>query len=518
MSRRSSRPDGELVAEESRGQRGSGYGLGLSTRTQVTGYQFLARRTSMALTRWRVRMEIEPGRRQTLSVVASVSAALVICLGALLWSFLSPSGTINESPIIADKDSGALYVRVGDRLYPALNLASARLITGRPDNPHLVRGSQIANLPRGPLVGIPGAPSNFAPKSPQTSSWLICDTVASSTGLASPSGVTTTVIDGTPDLSGHRRVLTGSDAVVLSYGQDPWVIRQGRRSRIDATNRSVLLPLGLTPEQVSMAKPMSRALFDALPVGPELTVPEIQNAGGAATFPGAPGPVGTVLVTPQISGPQQYSLVLTDGVQTLPPLVAQILQNAGGPGNGKPVTVQPAELAKVTVVNKLDLSSYPDNPLNVMDIRENPATCWWWEKTSGENRARVEVISGPTVPVAHTNANNVVSLVKADTTGREADQVYFGPTYAKFLAFTLKHPGPKTTESLWWLTDAGARFGVDDTRDVREALGLQTKPSLAPWVARRPLPQGPTLARADALVEHDTLPMDMSPAELVVPR
>ncbi|HEY4024128.1 MAG TPA: type VII secretion protein EccB [Pseudonocardiaceae bacterium] len=506
------------MAEESRGQRGTGYGLGLSTRTQVTGYQFLARRTSMALTRWRVRMEIEPNRRQTLSVVASVSAALVICLGALLYSFLSPAGTINDAPIIADKDSGALYVRVGDRLYPALNLASARLITGRPDNPHLVRSSQIANLPRGPLVGIPGAPSNFAPKSPQTSSWLICDTVASSTGLASPSGVTTTVIDGTPDLSGHHRVLNGSDAVVLSYGQDPWVIRQGRRSRIDATNRSVLLPLGLTPEQVSMAKPMSRALFDALPVGPELTVPEVPNSGSAATFAGAPGPVGTVIVTPQISGPQQYSLVLADGVQTLPPLVAQIMQNAGGPGNAKPVTVEPSALAKMPVVNKLDLSAYPDNPLNVMDIRDNPATCWWWQKTSGENRARIQVVSGATLPLVAKDAAKVVSLVKADTSGREADQVFFGPDYANFVAVTGNDPGAKTTESLWWLSDAGARFGVDDTRDVREALGLKTLPSLAPWVALRLLPQGPTLSRADALVEHDTLPMDMSPAELVVPR
>jgi type VII secretion protein EccB len=506
------------VAEESRERRGTGYGLGLSTRTQVTGYQFLARRTAMALTRWRVRMEIEPGRRQTLAVVASVSAALVICLGALLYSFLSPSGTIGDSPIIADKDSGALYVRVGDRLYPALNLASARLITGRPDNPHLVRSSQIASLPRGPLVGIPGAPSNFAQKSPQTSSWLICDTVATSTGLASPSGVTTTVIDGTPDLSGHRRVLNGSDAVVLSYGGDPWVIRQGRRSRIDATNRSVLLPLGLTPEQVSMAKPMSRALFDALPVGPELTVPEVPNAGSAATFAGAPGPVGTVIVTPQISGPQQYSLVLADGVQTLPPLVAQIMQNAGGPGNAKPVTVEPSALAKMPVVNKLDLSAYPDNPLNVMDIRDNPATCWWWQKTSGENRARIQVVSGATIPVVQKDMAKVVSLVKADTTGREADQVFFGPDYANFVAVTGNDAGAKTTESLWWLSDAGARFGVDDTRDVREALGLKTLPSLAPWVALRLLPQGPTLSRADALVEHDTLPMDMSPAELVVPR
>jgi type VII secretion protein EccB len=490
----------------------------LSTRTQVTGYQFLARRTAMALTRWRVRMEVEPGRRQILSVVASISAALVICLGALLWSFISPSGQIGDSPIIADRDSGALYVRVGDRLYPALNLASARLITGRPDNPHLVKGTQIASLPHGPLVGIPGAPNSFAAKSPAASSWLVCDTVATSASAGSPQGVTVTVIDGTPDLTGHRRVLAGSDAVVLSYGGDAWVIRQGRRSRIDAVNRSVLLPLGLTPEQVSQARPMSRALYDALPVGPELTVPEVPNAGAAATFQGAPGPIGTILVTPQISGPQQYSLVLADGVQTLPPLVAQIMQNAGGPGNTKPVTVEPSALAKMPVVNRLDLSSYPDNPLEVVDIRENPSTCWWWERTNGETRARVQVVNGPTIPVAANDVKKVVTLVKADTTGREADQVFFGPNYANFVAVTGNNPAAQTTESLWWLTEAGARFGVDDTKEAREALGLQLTPSPAPWVALRLLPQGPTLSRADALVEHDTLPMDMTPSELVVPK
>ncbi len=510
------------MAEERRGQRGTGYGLGLSTRTQVTGYQFLARRTAMALTRWRVRMEIEPGRRQTLAVVASVAAAGVICLGALLWSFLSPSGQISESPIIADKDSGALYVRVGDRLYPALNLASARLITGRPDNPHSVRASQIAALPHGPMVGIPGAPSEFAPKAPQTSSWLVCDTVGgSSTSNATGSssqGVTVTVINGSPDLSGHRKVLNGSDAVVLNYGGDAWVIREGRRSRIDATNRSVLLPLGLTPEQVSQARPMSRALFDALPVGPELAVPDVPNPGSPATFPGAPGPVGTVIVTPQISGPQQYSLVLPDGVETLPPLVAQIMENAGGAVNTRPTTVEPSALAKMPVVNKLDLSSYPDKPLNVGDIRENPSTCWWWERTAGENRARVQVVTGPTIPIKNGDQPKVVSLVKSDTSGREADQVYFGPNFANFVAVTGNNPAAQTTESLWWLAETGARFGVDDTKEAREALGLNGTPSVAPWVALRLLPQGPTLSRADALVQHDTLPMDMTPAELVVPK
>ncbi len=341
--------------------------------------------------------------------------------------------------------------------------------------------------------------------------------MATSSGVGSPQGVTVTLIDGTPDLSGHRRVLNGSDAVVLSYGGDAWVIRQGRRSRIDATNRSVLLPLGLTPEQVSQARPMSRALFDALPVGPELAVPEVPNAGSPAKFAGAPGPVGTVIVTPQISGPQQYSLVLIDGVQTLPPLVAQIMQNAGSV-SAKPMTVEPSALAKMPVVNRLDLSAYPDSPLEAVDIRENPSTCWWWERTAGETRARVQVVTGPTIPIKSGDATKVVSLVKSDTTGREADQVFFGPNFANFVAVTGNNPAAQTTESLWWLTEAGARFGVEDTREAREALGLKNTPSLAPWVALRLLPQGPTLSRADALVEHDTLPMDMSPAELVVPK
>lgn len=472
----------------------------------------------MALTRWRVRMEIEPGRRQTLAVVASVSAAAVICLGALLWSFINPSGQLNESPIIADRDSGALYVRVGDTLYPALNLASARLIAGRADNPHKVRASQIAQQPHGPMVGIPGAPSSFSPTTPTSSSWLVCDAVTSTAGVGAPSPVTVTVIDGTPDLSNHRRVLSGSDAVVLRYGNDTWVIREGRRSRIDAGNRAVLLPLGITPEQVSQARPMSRALYDALPVGPELTVPKVPDAGSPANFPGAPGPVGTVFVTPQISGPQQYSVVLMDGVQTVTPVVAQILQNAGATPGAHLVTVAPPALAKMPVVTGLDLSAYPDGPLKVVDIRDNPATCWWWEKTAGEERARTEVVSGPTIPVAQSDTNKVVSLVKADNSGREADRVFFGPNFANFVAVTGNDPGASTTESLWWLSDSGVRFGVDNTRDARSALGLTSTPSPAPWVALRLLAPGPTLSRADALVRHDTLPTDMNPAELAVPK
>ncbi|WP_409429315.1 type VII secretion protein EccB [Mycobacterium sp. SMC-11] len=499
-------------------QRGPGYGLGLSTRTQMTGYQFLARRTAMALTRWQVRMEVEPGRRQSLAVVASVSAAAVVCLGALLWSFLSPSGQMNESPIIADRDSGALYVRVGDTIYPALNLASARLIAGRADNPHKVRSTQIAEQPHGPLVGIPGAPSDILPTTPSTSSWLICDTVANVQGVGAVTPVTVTVIDGAPELNSRRRVLDGPDAVVLRYGNDSWVVRQGRRSRIDAADRAVLLPLGLTPEQVDHARPMSQALFDALPVGPELAVPFVPDAGHPPAFPNAPGPVGMVFTTPQLAGPQQYSVVLMNGVQTVSPVVARILQNAGATGGGAPAVVTPQDLAKMPVVTGLDLSAYPDGPLQVVDIKENPSTCWWWERSTGDSRARVQVVSGPTIPVSQKQMNRVVSLVKTnDANVPEADRVYFGSGYGNFVAVTGNDPDASTRESLWWISASGVRFGIPGD-DERKALGLVGEPALAPSVALRLLAHGPTLSRQDALVRHDTLPTDMSPAELAVPK
>lgn len=95
----------------------------------------MARRAALGLTRRQVRMESEPGRREWMSILAGLSIVAVICLGALLWSFIKPAGSVGTSKIVADQDSGAIYVRVNEVLYPALNLSSARLIAGEATNP-----------------------------------------------------------------------------------------------------------------------------------------------------------------------------------------------------------------------------------------------------------------------------------------------------------------------------------------------------------------------------------------------
>ena len=75
------------------------------------------------------------------------------------------------------KESGALYVRVGDSWHPVLNLASARLIAATDANPRPVRESELSRTKRGPLLGIPGAPQLLGSPLPGDESvWTICDT------------------------------------------------------------------------------------------------------------------------------------------------------------------------------------------------------------------------------------------------------------------------------------------------------------------------------------------------------
>ena len=206
---------------------------------------------------------------------------------------------------------------------------------------------------------------------PEKSSWVVCDTVTKAFGAGAPEPVTVTVVDGQPDLNEHRRVLDKPDGVLLRFGGDVWLIRDGRRSLVDASERSVLLALGVTADELAAARPMSQALLNAIPVAPPLVLPVIPGAGGPALFSGAPGPVGMVVSTPQVGGDSTYSVVVPTGMQTISPIVAQILQNAGGMAGTIPV-VAGQVLSALPTVHVIDTSIYPDERLRVVDTQDEP--------------------------------------------------------------------------------------------------------------------------------------------------
>ncbi len=62
------------------------------------------------------------------------------------------------------------------------NLASARLIAGSPREPELVSASAVDAAKRGPLVGIPGAPTRIArPLDGDESDWTVCEDATATT-------------------------------------------------------------------------------------------------------------------------------------------------------------------------------------------------------------------------------------------------------------------------------------------------------------------------------------------------
>ncbi len=50
---------------------------------------------------------------------------------------MKPAGLVGQSAIIGNRDTGALYAKINGRLYPALNLTSARLAVGNAASPDL---------------------------------------------------------------------------------------------------------------------------------------------------------------------------------------------------------------------------------------------------------------------------------------------------------------------------------------------------------------------------------------------
>ena len=123
----------------------------------------MLRRTEHALVRGDVRMLDDPLRAQSLSLTAGAVVAAIIVAVCVVVAFLHPPGALGSAPIVVVRDSGALYVRVGDVVHPVLNLASARLVADTPANPEEVSAAAISNSKRGPLLGIPGAPAEISP-------------------------------------------------------------------------------------------------------------------------------------------------------------------------------------------------------------------------------------------------------------------------------------------------------------------------------------------------------------------
>ncbi|MEY8019149.1 type VII secretion protein EccB [Mycobacterium servetii] len=472
---------------------------GFVTKHQISGWRFLIRRISNGVALQDTGMITDPLRRQGRALsIGGLVGVVVLCGGALLLHILKPAGVSGTHPILAERSSNALYVVVNNELHPVLNLTSARLIVGKPDDPTGVKSNEIDKFPLGNTLGIPGAPSRMVQSPVRDARWVACDSVAG----AAP-GVTMIVGDPVPG-AGHASPLGDSSAVLASRGDGTtWLIWGNKRSQIDLTNAAVSAALGINTD-TPPPRPINRQVLNMIPESPPLTVPFIANAGDPPQFvwpaPGAAPVIGAVVVDHEGDQVRHYAVTI-QGLQPISPVIAAILRADNAHGLVDPPVLTPDQVAKAPSVHPIPVEDYPAQPLTVLDPGIDPVICGQWVKLDGAPTSTLTLLVGQSLPVAADAAP--VSLAGGGPGA--AARVVMPKGRGYFVQVTGQQPKSMTKESLFWLSDLGVRYGLESTPNETaapaKALGL-ANPLPVPWSVLSLFAAGPPLSKADALIAH----------------
>ena len=478
--------------------------LNLSNRDQNSGHLFYKRRLRAAITRFSVRMKHDD-RKQQAALALSMAFVLLGCGWMALLHFMKPAGLVGQAAIVGNRDTGAVYARIDGRLYPALNLTSARLATGSPSSPTWVRAEEIAKLPTGPLIGIPGIPDSPAVQGNPVSAWSVCDTNPGGGGAGGP--VVTSIAGTLGPAASRGGPLEQSHAIVATHRDVTYLVWNGHRTRFDPAERSITFNLGLETGAVRPVE-MSNALFDAMPATEPLAVPVIPEAGAPSRWL-AGSVVGRVLETRDSHGEVSgFYVLLPSGVQKITAFVADLLRTANSQGALAPQLVAPDKLIDIPEVSVLNVGFYPTGKLTFTDTDANPVICVSWTKGSTDPQSAMTLYSGRGLPTPASLDSHIVTLVRdnRDADSVQAQQTLVLPGAATFVASTSAAVNSDTRESLYWLSPQGVRHGIDWDRDTLDALGIDPRRAVqAPWPLLRTFAAGPAISRDSALLERDTI-------------
>jgi type VII secretion protein EccB len=452
----------------------------MANRLHVSGYRFLVRRMEHALVRGDVRMLDDPLRAQSLSLIGGCILTAIIVAACAVLAFLRPQGALGNAPIVMVRESGALYVRIGDTVHPVLNLASARLIAGTPANPVAVNQSAINAADRGPLVGIPGAPAMIAaPLGEQQPGWAVCDEATKTTIIAGD-----VPRDG---LSSGTNVLVtpSSESAATTY-----LLYDGWRAKVDLRNRAVVRALrldGVAP------RPVSRALLEAMPEAAPIAAPRIPDAGSPGPLPLRGYAVGSVIRVVRANAAEYY-VVLRDGVQRVGEVAADLIRFTDSQRDREIPTVAPDAVGAVSVVNTLAVTTFPERG----GVSAGPVLCAHW-RPAGES-ANTTVLTGNSLPLDGAP----VKLAQADADGPNVDEVFIPHGRSAYVRSTGVTGDGDTASALYYVDDFGVLFGIRD-EDAAHHLGLAGPAIPAPWPVLARLPRGPELTRDAASVARDSV-------------
>ncbi|MCT7659686.1 type VII secretion protein EccB [Mycobacterium deserti] len=484
----------------------------VTTRAQVNGYRFLIRRLEHALIRGDSRMIHDPMRGQMRALIVGAVIAVLITGACGVLAFFKPSPNLGDAQILLSKSSGATFVRIGDRVHPVLNLASARLIVGANETPKEVDDKFLNPLPRGAMVGIVGAPTSIrGADNIGMSSWTVCDSlqtpaVTETTGTAS---LHTTALANDPVLDADIRAASSAEAILSEVDGTSYLIYDGVRAPIDLSDPVLVNGLHL---QGAPVRPVSPALLNSFPLVDPITPIVIDGAGQPSAVLGLEYPIGSMVRAVDSRGEQVY-VVLRDGLQPVSAAAADVIRY-GSEAVADAKDIAPATLAATPIVRQLPVEHYPTVSPQIVPTDPDRVACMAWQRTNTAAEATVRLLVGHQLPVP--NAAQPVRLATSDGNGPGVDFAYLTPGAGEFVQATGGGRDSESAGPLFYVSDTGLRYHIKDL-PTAEALGVTgvsmpdgpaNAPQRAPWPVLSLLPPGPSLSQEAALVAHDGMVAD----------
>ena len=415
--------------------------------------------------------EADPLRTHRRSLLAGCACAVAVGVVTVGLAVLRP--VPGDAALVMSRQSGELFVRVGDDLRPVANLASAYLILGHPATPRLLDGAGLADVVRGPVLGIPGAPRSIGAEMAPAEPWTICD---------DRDGVTTVAV-GPSD----EPAAVAADRAVLVSASDgsPYLLYEGSRASVDPDDRVIARALhldGIEP------RPVSSSLLSAIPEVPAISSPRIPAVGARSGVAGFP--IGAILRTAR-AGFDEYYVVLLEGLQRVGRLTADLIRFGYPEGDAEVVSVAPDLVAGSAVADTLPVATYPSDAPALLEVAGELCAMW--------RSGRVGIAAADGQPARRGG----VTLAAADGNGPNVDVVRIPAGHRVDVT-----AGMLTTDTgpfgRYLITDAGIRFPLRDSATA-VALGLTTAPVQVPWAIIAALPAGPELSRDAASVSRDVV-------------
>jgi len=285
-------------------------------RDQLQSHQFLVQRMISALVTRESDPEQPPFRRPALAAFGSIAVAVLALACVWVYGLIVPGGNKSwqsGNAVVVEKETGTRFVYLDGRLHPVTNYVSALLVLNKNAATRSVSRRSLADVPRGPKVGIPDAPDALPDRGRLlTGGWTSCSEPALDVAGARTSESVLLVGHRPP---GGTPLDDAAMLVEVIETGDQYLIARGYRHRIQLAD-SVAVGLALGSEPWAR---VGSAFVDVLPAGQPIAPLRIDGVGKpSGILPGRPSTrTGQLFVVRTASGGVQHYVAETNGLRPI---------------------------------------------------------------------------------------------------------------------------------------------------------------------------------------------------------